>query len=122
MLQSRRSSRRLPEWLAGAALLAMAAAASAPATAQGPVCRNGNEVFQPGQTMCLDGFTNTCQANGAWVSDRQWPCMEPVFNTAAKSCPIRANRSAAPGARACIDGKRRECGESGTWVDLGVRC
>jgi hypothetical protein len=48
--------------------------------------------------------------------------MAPVFNTAAKSCTIRRNQSAAPGVRACINGKRRECGESGAWIDLGVPC
>ena len=96
------------------ALLALVAFAL-PAAAQ-TACRQGNQLMQPGTTMCLDGFTNTCQPNGAWLSDRQYPCMEPVFPTAAKSCTINRNQSAAPGARACINGKRRECGESGAWI------
>ena len=109
--------KRIHHAMAGLALLAFAGQANAQTA-----CRNGDEIVQPGQTMCVDGFTNMCQANGAWVSNRQSPCMDPVFNTAAKSCTIRRNRSAAPGTRACIDGKRRECAESGTWVDLGVTC
>ncbi len=103
--------------LAGLALVALALPAAAETA-----CRQGSQLVQPGATMCLDGFTNTCQPNGAWLSDRQYPCMEPVFPTAAKSCTINKNQSAAPGARACINGKRRECGESGAWINLGVPC
>ena len=108
--------------LGGVFAAVLAVAPIGAADAQNASCRWGNELVQPGQSMCLDGFTNTCQANGAWVSDRQWPCMEPVYPVNAKSCPISRNQSAAPGARACIGGKRRECGESGVWVDLGERC
>jgi hypothetical protein len=101
-------------------LLALAAAPDR--SAKAAACRNGNELVQPGQTMCLDGFTNTCQANGAWISDRQSPCMDPVFPTNVKSCVVNRNQTAAPGARACISGKRRECAETGVWIDLGAPC
>ncbi len=107
-------------WI-GLALMALAMLPAGSARAQ-TICHNGNEAVQVGEKQCIDGFMNMCQANGAWVSNRQWPCMEPVFNTAAKSCAIRRNQSAAPGARACINGKRRECGESGSWIDLGSSC
>jgi len=116
-----RPHRSASAWLAGLALLALAALPPT-ARAADTACHDGNQVFQPGQTMCLNGFNNTCQPNGAWISDRQWPCMQPVFPTDVKSCKVSANQTAAPGARACISGKRRECSESGTWISLGVPC
>jgi hypothetical protein len=106
---------------AGALLLVLAAWPIGSADAQSGGCRRGNEVVQPGTTMCLEGFTNTCQPNGAWISDRAFPCMEPVFRP-GKSCTISRTQSAAPGARACVAGKRRECAETGVWIDLGNPC
>ncbi|HUA52081.1 MAG TPA: hypothetical protein VMB81_07950 [Candidatus Sulfotelmatobacter sp.] len=121
MQRTGRPHRSVSAWLIGLVLLALAALPR-PAGAADTACREGNQAFQPGQTLCLNGFTNTCQPNGAWISDRQWPCMAPVFPTDAKSCTINANQTAAPGTRACIDGRRRECSEHGTWISLGVPC
>jgi hypothetical protein len=114
-----RGRRRSAARLLGLTLLALAASSNCPADAAS--CRNGNELVQPGGAMCLDGFTNTCQPNGAWIADRQWPCMEPVFPE-FKSCVVERNRTAAPGAHACIAGKRRECSETGIWIDNGPPC
>ena len=121
MPQTGRKKRNAGGRLTGFALVALAALTNLAAAAD-TACRDGNQAFQTGQTLCLNGFTNTCQSNGAWISDRNWPCMAPVFPTNAKSCTVNANQSAAPGTRACINGKRRECSESGSWISLGVPC
>jgi hypothetical protein len=105
----------------GAVAILIALSMSAPARAEGEVCRNGSQNYLPDQTLCLDGVRYTCQDNGAWLSDRRGACIDPVTTSNTKSCLVGANRTAAHGVRRCIDGKRSQCAD-GDWVDLGERC
>jgi hypothetical protein len=104
-----------------AALAWLMLAAGGPAAADGEVCRYGSQSYQPAQNLCLDGVPYTCQDNGAWVSDRMAPCVDPVYTNKPRSCRITTNRFAAEGVKACIQGKNSQCSE-GAWVDLGQRC
>jgi len=104
--------------LLGAALaLTLLGAASAHAETQ---CRQGNQVVNVGRSMCQDGFTTTCMANGAWWVDRHAPCFKGGAVTA--SCKISPVEFAAPGATACVQGRMRQCSEKGAWIDLIAEC
>jgi hypothetical protein len=84
------------------------------------VCRFSSELLQPGETICLNGFTNQCQANGAWAVQHDRPCTSDLLPS-ARSCRISISESAAPGARNCTNRQLRECTEGGHWVPIG-RC
>jgi hypothetical protein len=102
--------------------LSVAVLPGGPARAEGEVCRNGSQSYQPDQTLCLDNVLYTCQDNGAWQSDRRRGCVDPVTTSnTMKSCPVGPNRTAANGVRRCIQGQQKECSD-GAWVELGPSC
>ena len=100
-----------------ALMLSVLGAAAANAETQ---CRQGNQTVSVGRSMCQDGFTTTCMANGAWWVDRHAPCFKGGAVTA--SCQISPVEFAAPGARACVRGRMRQCSEKGEWIDLIAEC
>jgi hypothetical protein len=105
-------------WALG--LFVAAGLAGQPHQALAASCRYSGNTYSSNDSICLDGFINTCQANGTWMIDRRTPCgTESSSSTNGKACQIRSNQTAARGAQACIDGKLKECGENGNWVDLG---
>lgn len=101
--------------------LGLAFAAATPADADSAQrCRMANSLIAPGKTMCVDGFTSVCQANGAWGIDRHAPCF--ATSTSHQACPISANEIAAPGTRHCVQGRLRQCSTRGEWIDLAGSC
>ena len=110
--------------LAGVLLgLAMASSAFAqqPGSVAPPIlCQFRGASFQTGQAICLNGFRNECQPNGAWVVSHDAPCTSD-FKPSAQSCPVGSTESAAPGTQRCQQHRLYECSESGYWVTLG-RC